>query len=40
MIVKYPNDYDLGLKVRGLFNQIKKIKENEDGIQQENNQEK
>lgn len=38
LIMKYPNDYDLGLKVRELFNQIKKIKK--DVVQQENNQEK
>ena len=39
LIKQYPNDYDLGGKIRELYNQSKNIKTNNDGIQQEDTQE-
>jgi hypothetical protein len=39
LIKQYPNDYDLGGKIRELNNQSKNIKTNNDGVQQEDTQE-
>ena len=39
LIKQYPNDYDLGGKIRELYNQSKNIKTNNDGVQQEDTQE-
>ena len=39
LIKQYPNDYDLGGKIRELYNQSKNIKTNNYGVQQEDTQE-
>jgi hypothetical protein len=38
LIMSYPNDYDLGTKIREIYNQSRKLKTDKDGVQQEDTQ--